>query len=122
MPVTEYTVKAWILALKDFSAEKIQRGLIHCLQEHQSSYYPSTGEFRWYCNEAGRNKESWNDHAEVKMLEQKPTKSIPMPDDFREFLKKFIIKTTIHDALGLCKLRQDKRQQEERMFFSHASA
>ena len=122
MPVTEYTVRAWVIALKDFSAERLQRGLIYCLKEHRSSYYPSTGEFRWYCNEAGRNNQSWDDHAEVKMLEQKSVNSIPMPDNFREFLKKFILKTTIHDALNMCLQRQEQRQQEERLFFSHANA
>ena len=121
MEVTEYTVRAWVLALKDFTVEKIQRGLIYCLKEHRSSFYPSTGEFRWYCNEAGRNNQSWDDHVEVKMLEQRPVNSIPMPDNFREFMNKFILKTTVHDALNTCLQRQDKRQQEEKLFFSHAN-
>ena len=106
--VTEFTLRAWIMSLNDFSAEKIQRGLVYCLREHNSGFYPSTGEFRFYCNEAQRNKQGWRDHADLKQLES--TGGIPMPDNVRELLAKLQAKMSLKETAQASIDRSEKRR------------
>ena len=123
--MNEYTVKAWALALSDFSLEKVQRGVIHCLKEHQSAFAPTTGEFRNYCMEAARTPEYrarlQAEHEEMKQLAGINANAIPMPQAFRELMTRFVTKTNIRDAVIANQAENLKRQQADAKFYGMAN-
>ena len=119
--MNEYTIKAWVLALGDFSLEKIQRGVIYCLKEHQSGFQPSTGEFRQYCIDAARTPEYrarlQEEHEEMKRLNGIDANAIPMPPAFRELITRFISKTNIKDAVIANQAETLKRVTDNANFY-----
>ena len=124
--MNEYTIKAWVLALGDFSLEKIQRGVIYCLKEHQSGFQPSTGEFRQYCIDAARTPEYrarlQEEHEEMKRLNGIDANAIPMPPAFRELITRFISKTNIKDAVIANQAETLKRVTDNANFYGMADA
>ena len=122
----QYTVKAWALALGDFSLDKIQRGVIYCLKEHQSGFAPSTGEFRQYCIDAARTPEYrarlQEEHEEMKRLNGIDANAIPMPPAFRELITRFISKTNIKDAVIANQAESLKRAGDNASFYGMADA
>ena len=122
----QYTVKAWVLALGDFSLEKIQRGVIYCLKEHQSAFAPTTGEFRQYCIDAARTPEYrarlQEEHEEMKRLNGIDANAIPMPPAFRELMTRFITKTNIKDAVAANHAEHLKRVEEDEKFYGMVNA
>ena len=124
--MNEYTIKAWVLALGDFSLEKIQRGVIYCLKEHQSGFQPSTGEFRQYCIDAARTPEYrarlQEEHEEMKRLNGIDANAIPMPPAFRELITRFISKTNIKDAVIANQAESLKRVTDNASFYGMADA
>ena len=124
--VNEYTVKAWALALSDFSLEKVQRGVIYCLKEHQSAFAPTTGEFRNYCMEAARTPEYrarlQAEHEEMKQLAGINANAIPMPQAFREMMTRFVTKTSIRDGVIANQAESLNRQEADAKFFGRSNA
>ena len=124
--MNEYTIKAWVLALGDFSLDKIQRGVIYCLKEHQSGFQPSTGEFRQYCIDAARTPEYrarlQEEHEEMKRLNGIDANAIPMPPAFRELITRFISKTNIKDAVIANQAESLKRVTDNANFYGMADA
>ena len=124
--MNEYTVKAWALALSDFNLEKVQRGVIYCLKEHQSAFAPTTGEFRNYCIEATRTPEYrarlQAEHEEIKKLAGINANAIPMPDNFRELMTRFISKTNIRDAVIANQAESAKRKEASAKFYGLSNA
>ena len=122
----QYTVKAWVLALGDFSLEKIQRGVIYCLKEHQSAFAPTTGEFRQYCIDAARTPEYrarlQEEQEEMKRLNGIDANAIPMPPAFRELMTRFITKTNIKDAVAANHAEHLKRVEEDEKFYGMVNA
>ena len=119
-------MKAWALALGDFSLDKIQRGVIYCLKEHQSGFAPSTGEFRQYCIDAARTPEYrarlQEEHEEMKRLNGIDANAIPMPPAFRELITRFISKTNIKDAVIANQAESLKRVTDNASFYGMADA
>ena len=91
-PISSELVEDWVLAFNDKNMKQMINGLMRCLKEHDTGFFPSPAEFRKYCTNDPALR-SWA--KEENMIEEKTKNPIPMPNEFRELFKKFVGKTTI---------------------------
>ena len=91
-PISSELVEDWILAFNDMNISQMTTGLVRCLKEHDSGFFPSPAEFRKFCLNSSNNR-PWA--REENMIEEKPSNPVPMPQEFKDLFKKFTDKTTI---------------------------
>ena len=77
-------------------------GLIRCLREHDSGFFPTPAEFRKFCFNAPSHR-SWTNkdedmigHDEVSEYTGKKRVRVPMPEEFKQLFKKYINKTSVN--------------------------
>ena len=68
-------------------------GLVRCLREHDTGFFPSPAEFRKFCfNDRGRG--AWTDKKE-EMIDEPKKERVPMPEEFKAMLAKYLNKTSV---------------------------
>ena len=92
-PVTKDLIEDWIIAFEDMNYSSMVNGLVRCLREHDTGYFPSPAEFRKFCF-TDRSKSAWTDKKE-DMIEEPKKKRIPMPEEFKAMLAKYLKKTSV---------------------------
>jgi len=92
-PVTKDLIEDWIIAFEDMNYSSMVNGLVRCLREHDTGFFPSPAEFRKFCF-TDRSKSAWTDKKE-DMIEEPKRKRIPMPEEFKAMLAKYLKKTSV---------------------------
>jgi len=77
-------------------------GLVRCLREHDTGFFPSPAEFRKFCFN-DRTKSAWTNnnedmigHDEVSEYTGKKRVRVPMPEEFKQLFRKYLNKTSIN--------------------------
>jgi len=80
-------IEDWIIAFEDMNFVQMSNGLVRCLREHTSGFFPDPATFRTYCTKNGKLQE-------VKQIE-KAIDPVPMPQAFKDLFKQFNNKISV---------------------------
>ena len=101
-PVTKELIEDWILAFDDMTYSQMVNGLVRCLREHDSGFFPSPAEFRKFCF-TDRGKSAWTEkkeemieHDEVSEYSGRKIVPVKLPDEFKKLLGQYLNKSSIN--------------------------